>query len=79
MRRAFEVSDEVSIYFKLSLKYDFRDLESVQTHLSKSCLSIYSMESMIYLTAGILDEFNGPDVSLESAITKVCFKYLFRG
>ncbi|XP_075166926.1 acyl-CoA dehydrogenase family member enigma [Haematobia irritans] len=47
-----------------------KDLESVQTHLAKSCLSIYSMESMIYLTAGLLDEFNCPDVGLESAITK---------
>lgn len=48
-----------------------RDLESVQTHLAKSCLSVYSLESMIFMTAGLLDEFNKPDVALESAITKV--------
>lgn len=47
-----------------------KDLESVQTHLAKSCLSVYSMESMIYMTAGLLDEFKSPDVVLESAITK---------
>uniref|UniRef100_A0A1I8PMF5 Acyl-CoA dehydrogenase family member 9, mitochondrial n=1 Tax=Stomoxys calcitrans TaxID=35570 RepID=A0A1I8PMF5_STOCA len=47
-----------------------KDLESVQSHLARSCLSIYSMESMIYLTAGLLDEFNFPDIALESAITK---------
>ncbi|XP_065369422.1 complex I assembly factor ACAD9, mitochondrial [Calliphora vicina] len=55
-----------------------KDLESVQTHLAKSCLSIYSIESMIYLTAGLLDEFKSPDVALESAITKYhCLKELF--
>ncbi|KAM7345101.1 acyl-CoA dehydrogenase family member enigma [Cochliomyia hominivorax] len=47
-----------------------KDLESVQTHLARSCLSVYSIESMIYLTAGLLDEFNKPDVVLESAVTK---------
>ncbi|XP_037824954.1 complex I assembly factor ACAD9, mitochondrial [Lucilia sericata] len=47
-----------------------KDLESVQTHLARSCLSIYSIESMIYMTAGLLDEFKSPDVALESAITK---------
>ncbi|XP_061388076.1 complex I assembly factor ACAD9, mitochondrial-like [Musca vetustissima] len=47
-----------------------KDLESVQTHLAKSYLSVYSMESMIYMTAGLLDEFNYPDVAVESAVTK---------
>ncbi|TMW54527.1 hypothetical protein DOY81_000321 [Sarcophaga bullata] len=47
-----------------------KDLESIQTHLAKSCLSIYSLESMIYMTTGLLDEFKSPDVGLEAAITK---------
>jgi len=32
--------------------------------------SVYAMESMLYLTAGLLDEFRAQDVTLESAITK---------
>lgn len=32
--------------------------------------SIYAMESMLYLTAGLMDEFNNQDVTLETAITK---------
>lgn len=37
---------------------------------SRATCSIYAMESMLYLTAGLLDEFRGQDVTLESAITK---------
>lgn len=37
---------------------------------SRATCSIYAMESMLYLTAGLLDEFSGQDVTLESAITK---------
>lgn len=46
----------------------------MQTILSKATLGVYAMESMIYLTAGIVDEFDKPDVVLESAITKVKLK-----
>lgn len=34
-------------------------------------MSTYGMESMIYLTAGIMDEFNNPDIAVEAAICKV--------
>ena len=47
-------------------------MEVIQTHLSKGLCATYAMESMIYLTAGLLDEFAAPDVALEAAITKVC-------
>lgn len=46
-------------------------MKSVQVQLAKATTSIYGMESMIYFTAGLLDEFDSPDVSLEAAITKV--------
>lgn len=45
-------------------------MEMIQCHLSKGLCSTYAMESMIYMTAGLLDEFSSPDVALESAITK---------
>ncbi|ALC41100.1 Egm [Drosophila busckii] len=47
-----------------------QDLELTRVHLSQMMCSIYAMESMLYLTAGMLDEFAGQDVTLESAITK---------
>lgn len=46
-------------------------MKSIQAHLASATASVYGMESMIYLTAGLLDEFESPDVSLEAAITKV--------
>lgn len=46
-------------------------MEFARTHLAKATLSLYGMESMIYMTAGLLDEFQNPDVILETAITKV--------
>lgn len=60
------VYDEILISYPL-----FRDSQSVQAYLGSSTASIYGMESMIYFTAGLLDEFDGPDVTLEAAITKV--------
>ncbi|KAL7738597.1 hypothetical protein ACLKA6_006894 [Drosophila palustris] len=47
-----------------------KDLELMRVHLSQSTCSIYAMESMLYLSAGLLDEFAGQDVTLESSITK---------
>ncbi|XP_001360554.3 complex I assembly factor ACAD9, mitochondrial [Drosophila pseudoobscura] len=47
-----------------------KDLEMTRVHLSRAMCSVYAMESMLYLTAGLLDEFQGQDVTLESAITK---------
>ncbi|KAL9914403.1 complex I assembly factor ACAD9, mitochondrial-like [Glossina fuscipes] len=47
-----------------------KDMEFAQTHLAKATLSLYGVESMIYMTAGLLDEFQNPDVILETAITK---------
>ncbi|XP_017020124.1 complex I assembly factor ACAD9, mitochondrial [Drosophila kikkawai] len=47
-----------------------KDLELTRVHLSRAACSVYAMESMLYLTAGLLDEFRSQDVTLESAITK---------
>lgn len=47
-----------------------KDLESIRKHIATLTTSTYAMESMIYLTAGLLDEFDKQDVGLEAAITK---------
>lgn len=47
-----------------------QDLELTRIHMSRAMCSVYAMESMLYLTAGLLDEFRAQDVTLESAITK---------
>ncbi|KAH8372616.1 hypothetical protein KR009_001036 [Drosophila setifemur] len=47
-----------------------KELELTRVHLSRAMCSVYAMESMLYLTAGLLDEFRAQDVTLESAITK---------
>ncbi|KAH8280403.1 hypothetical protein KR018_006550 [Drosophila ironensis] len=47
-----------------------KDLELTQVHVSRGLCSVYAMESMLYLTAGLLDEFHAQDVSLESGLTK---------
>lgn len=55
-------------------------MKLVQVQLANATSSIYGMESMIYFTAGLLDEFENPDVGLEAAITKVfefCFLQIF--
>lgn len=49
---------------------NYRDLELTRIHMSRAMCSVYAMESMLYLTAGLLDEFRAQDVTLESAITK---------
>ncbi|EDW10366.1 complex I assembly factor ACAD9, mitochondrial [Drosophila mojavensis] len=47
-----------------------KDLDLAKVNLSQAMCSIYAMESMLYLTAGLMDEFNNQDVTLETAITK---------
>lgn len=46
--------------------------EWIQKKLVDVLTTIYTMESMAYLTTGILDNYQNPDCVLESAIVKVC-------
>lgn len=48
------------------------DREWVQKKLVDVMAKIYIMESMAYLTTGILDNYQNADCALESAIVKVC-------
>ena len=38
-------------------------------------VTTYAMESMAYLTAGIIDEYQEPDCSVEAAMVKVLADY----
>lgn len=39
--------------------------------MGRLSMNIYAMESMAYHTAGILDQYEDPDASVEAAIVKV--------
>ena len=36
-------------------------------------ITAYAMESMAYLTAGLIDKYEKPDLSVEAAMVKVMF------
>lgn len=44
---------------------------AVKTRLASIETRLYSMESVVYFTAGILDSYQMPDVSCESALAKI--------
>lgn len=43
----------------------------LQEKFAQMTITTYAMESMAYLTAGVIDLYEKPDVSLEAAIVKV--------
>ena len=45
--------------------------DMIQHKFSKMAVSIYAMESMAYMTAGVIDAYQKPDASLEAALVKV--------
>lgn len=47
------------------------DIENIREELARSSAAIYAAESMIYLTTGLLDDFEGQDAEMEAAITKI--------
>ncbi|KAJ9580258.1 hypothetical protein L9F63_004071 [Diploptera punctata] len=47
------------------------EFELIQEKITKMTELTYAMESMTYLTAGMLDSFENPDCSVETAIVKV--------
>lgn len=50
----------------------------VQDYLAKMTTHLYGLESMIYLTAGIIDQYDNPKIDLECAITKAYSQDLLR-
>ena len=49
------------------------EYEIIQEKVAKVTALTYAMESMTYLTAGMLDSYENPDCSMEAAIVKVNF------
>ena len=49
-----------------------RDFGLIQEKIAQMTITAYVMESMAYLTAGMLDRPGPQDCSLEAAIVKVC-------
>lgn len=47
------------------------EVEMLKDKLSSAFSAVYALESMIYLTAGIMDEYEGVDVDLETAIIRI--------
>uniref|UniRef100_A0A1Q3FDR2 Putative very-long-chain acyl-coa dehydrogenase n=1 Tax=Culex tarsalis TaxID=7177 RepID=A0A1Q3FDR2_CULTA len=47
------------------------DIENIREALARSSAAIYAAESMIYMTTGLLDDFDGQDAEMEAAITKI--------
>ncbi|KAH9494509.1 Complex I assembly factor acad9, mitochondrial [Bulinus truncatus] len=43
----------------------------IKEKFAKMAISVYAMESMSYLTSHILDDYDNPDMSVESAIIKI--------
>uniref|UniRef100_A0A182TUM5 Acyl-CoA dehydrogenase family member 9 n=1 Tax=Anopheles melas TaxID=34690 RepID=A0A182TUM5_9DIPT len=50
---------------------DMMDLELVREQLARMASVIYAAESLIYTTASLMDDYEGQDVEMEAAITKV--------
>ena len=42
--------------------------------LASSAINAYAMESMAFLTAGIMDDYDRPDLVTESTAVRVCFQ-----
>lgn len=47
------------------------EFQMIKERLSKIDCRLFAMESMTYLTAGIVDSFEIPDIALEGALTKI--------
>lgn len=47
-----------------------RDLQYVRENIGKIACTLYGLESMIYLTTGIIDQYDNPKVDLECIVTK---------
>lgn len=49
---------------------------TLRAAIGKYTCSIYALESMLYLTTGIMDKYDNSNVNLETAIFKVSCTYL---
>lgn len=56
----------------------YRNLLHVRYNLAKLACDVYGLESMIYLNAQIIDQYDNPKVDLECAITKAYSQDILR-
>lgn len=57
---------------------NYSDLRYIRHNLAKLACDLYGLESMIYLSAGIIDTYDNPKVDLECAITKAYSQDILR-
>lgn len=50
----------------------------VRENIARTACNLYGLESMIYLTAGIIDQYDTPKVNVESALTKAYSQDILR-
>lgn len=48
-----------------------KEFQIIKEKVAKLSMDVYAMESMAYMTAGILDLYEDPDCSMEAAMVKV--------
>ncbi|XP_076325006.1 complex I assembly factor ACAD9, mitochondrial-like isoform X1 [Tachypleus tridentatus] len=56
---------------RVQFKKPLTDFHMIQEKIAKITCNIYAVESMAYLTAGLLDSLESPDCSMEAAMVKV--------
>lgn len=69
---AMHALSSVDVFYKalIDIIYSNRNLELYRHKLAGLTCDLYALESMIFLTAGIVDSYKNPKIDLESAIVK---------
>lgn len=70
LKRLLELSAKHAIH-REQFGQKLTEFGMIQEKFARVALDVYAMESMTYMTAAILDRYEEPDVSVESAIVKV--------
>lgn len=53
------------------------EASSLRLEVAKSTSYVYAVESMVYMTAGLMDLYKNTNIEVESAILKVNFVFVF--
>lgn len=56
---------------KFIIKFISSDMDLIKNRLAKTVCDTYAIESMTYLTTGLIDGYENQDVDLEAAMLKV--------
>lgn len=60
-----------SLHQIFKIKFISSDMDLIKNRLAKSVCDTYAIESMTYLTTGLIDGYENQDVDLEAAMLKV--------